>query len=379
MKRKLLYIALLFSLMLPLVTGCFLLWSRQLSPDIQRREQILAINEIEQLALSGDLELMSQRVSALQDTLRSSGTNLRGDLFYFVICGIGILFVFVILGYVYLTILRPFDKLSHFAQQVAAGNLDLPLQQERSNYFGAFTWAFDHMRREIARARTCEQTAIAHNKTIIATLSHDIKTPIASIRAYAEGLEAHMDTSSEKRQQYLNVIINKCDQVSALTNDLFLHSLTDLDKLQINPDKLELSTFLKDTLSEFTLTKQDIRYQIPDFQAFVVADPKRLTQIIENIIFNARKYAKPPIEVSLCETGGNVELHFRDYGPGIPDPDMPFVRDKFYRGRNCGSEPGSGLGLYIVDYITKKMGGTLLLHNHRDGLEVIISLPFSGS
>ena len=378
MKRKVLSITLLFSLLLLVITGCFLLYLWQ-PTQAQNREHILTLNEIEQLALSGNLEQMSQKVSSLQDTLRNSQDNCREISYYLISGGVCILCLLTTFTYIYQTILRPFDKLKTFAQQVAAGKLDLPLQQERSNYFGAFTWAFDHMRREITRARTCEQTAMEHNKTIIATLSHDIKTPLASIRAYAEGLAAYIDTSPEKRQQYLQVIINKCDQVSSLTNDLLLHSVTDLDKLQIHPAKMEICSFLKDTLAEFHCIVRDIRYHIPDTPIYIMADAGRLTQIIENIISNTRKYANTPIEVSLISVIDTIELHFRDYGTGIPDRDMPFIRDKFYRGQNCGSQPGSGLGLYIVEYITQKMGGSLFLHNHENGLEVIISLPLCGS
>ena len=73
---------------------------------------------------------------------------------------------------------------------------------------------------------------------------------------------------------------------------------------------------------------------------------------------------------------GDVELHFRDYGKGIPDEDMPFIFEQFYRGKNCGEEQGSGLGLYIVKYLTEKMNGKVLLHNHSDGLEAVVSLPY---
>ena len=99
------------------------------------------------------------------------------------------------MGYVYFAILRPFEKMKAFAGKIARGDFEDSLRYERSNYFGEFTWAFDSMRTEIIKARACEKEAIENNKTVIATLSHDIKTPIASIRAYTEGLEANMDTT----------------------------------------------------------------------------------------------------------------------------------------------------------------------------------------
>ena len=279
------------------------------------------------------------------------------------------------MGYIYVAVLRPFDKMKDYAAEIAKGNFDLSLDYSRSNYFGQFTWAFDSMRREITKARANEREAVENNKTVIATLSHDIKTPIASIRAYAEGLEAHMDSSPERRARYLSVIMRKCDEVAKLTNDLFLHSLSDLDKLKINAEPLEIGSFVQEVIEELAAQQDDIFFIPPSFTAFVSADKNRLLQIIENLVNNARKYAKSRIDVSLSLENGTVCLKIRDYGGGIPDEDMPFIFDKFYRGKNCGSEQGSGLGLYIVKYLAEKMGGSILLRNHTNGLEAVVFLP----
>ena len=93
------------------------------------------------------------------------------------------------------------------------------------------------------------------------------------------------------------------------------------------------------------------------------------------VITNARKYAKTNIDVRITLDGGYVSIHFRDYGSGIPDEDIPFIFGKFYRGKNCGSEQGSGLGLYIVKYVAEQSLGTAKLRNCEKGLEVTISLP----
>lgn len=88
------------------------------------------------------------------------------------------MFLLIVSLYIYFAVLRPFDKLKGFAENIAQGNFDVPLKYERSNYFGKFTWAFDSMRNEITKSRQCEKEAVENNKTVIATLSHDIKTPI---------------------------------------------------------------------------------------------------------------------------------------------------------------------------------------------------------
>ncbi len=375
MKAKLIFITIFFLILILLLTGGFYLSCKQADMQDTRAEQVIALNEIEQLAANGDYAAMSEKVAKLQENIRYTQGITTQENTLFIMCGICIVFLLVVFGYVYVAILRPFDKMKEFAGKIAEGNFDVPLQYERSNYFGEFTWAFDSMRREITKARSCEKEAIENNKTVIATLSHDIKTPIASIRAYAEGLEANLDSTPEKREKYLNVIMRKCDEVSKLTNDLFLHSLSDLDKLKMVSETFELCSFMEKSVVEIAAGQGDVHFKKPDFTAMVSADANRLLQVTENLINNARKYAKTQVDVFITQAGECVEIHFKDYGSGIPDEDMPFIFDKFYRGKNCGSETGSGLGLYIVNYITEQMQGKILLHNHVDGLEAVVSLP----
>ncbi len=375
MKKRLLIITLFFSIIIFLTACAFYISEKKNNSYQTRAEQIIAVNEIEQLALSGKTDQMQEKAGALKQEIRQMETDYSRSNEIFIMCGICIVFLMCVVGYVYFQILRPFDKMGKFAQKIAGGDFGIPLDYERSNYFGAFTWAFDSMRIEITKARSCEREAIENNKTVIATLSHDIKTPIASIRAYAEGLEANMDNSSEKRQKYISVIMKKCDEVSGLTNDLFLHSLSDLDKLKINPEKFELCGFIKNAVDEIAADNNDVHFKDTGCTAMVMGDRKRFVQITENLINNARKYAASDTDIFIESDNEHVYMHFRDYGPGIPDEDIPFIFDKFYRGKNCGNEQGSGLGLYIVKYITEQLSGTVRLQNHQNGLEVIICFP----
>lgn len=373
MKKKLLSVTALFAAVIIGVTVAFELSRRAVNAEEVRAEQLVALNEIRQLTQS-DSELAAEKMDALENSLRGEELRQNGGGQGVIFCGICLVFLLTVFGYLYFAVCLPFDKMEAFAAAIANGNFEVPLAYERSNYFGQFTWAFDSMRREITKARACEREAVENNKTVIATLSHDIKTPIASIRAYAEGLEAGLDASPERRARYCNIIMRKCDEVATLTNDLFLHSLSDLDKLQINAERFEIGAFLKATIGEIAAEQDDICFIAPAFTVTVTADRKRLMQIAENLINNTRKYAKSPMEISLCRREGLIELHFRDYGGGIPDEDMPFIFEKFYRGQNCGGEQGSGLGLYIVKYLTEKMGGSVMLYNHANGLEAVVSL-----
>lgn len=371
MKKRLIGLTAVFSALIILLCSGFYAYGKSASSKGFNAEAIVSLNEIERLADKNKFDLMDEKISALQNKLRSEEFASNSSALPLIFGAVGIIFVLCVFGYVYFSILRPFDKMKKYAERIAAGNFDLPLDYERSNYFGEFTWAFDSMRREITKARACEREAIENNKTVIATLSHDIKTPIASIRAYSEGLEANLDVSPERRSKYLGVIMKKCDEVSALTNDLFIHSLSDLEKLKIYPEETELCSFTEGILSELSADKGDISVEAPGFCVNVSIDKNRYTQLVENIINNARKYAKTKIEIRFTASEEYAEVHFRDFGSGIADEDMPFIFNKFYRGKNCGAEQGSGLGLYIVKYIANQMHGDVTLKNHSDGLEVI--------
>ena len=375
MKTRILRITILFSCLIIGITVLLIILSGTKDTSDRRAEKILDCNEISQLIDMGEYEKAREKLADFQDSLRNPVDIENNNTKVLIICCAAVLCIVLVFLYVYFKILRPFDKMKDFASEVAKGNFDVPLKYERSNYFGAFTWAFDIMRKEITSARMAEHEAVENNKTVIATLSHDIKTPIASIRAYAEGLEANLDVSPERRSRYLQVMMKKCDEVTELTNDLFLHSLSDMGRIEIKPEEIDLVPFMEQTVAELTADKSDVIFIKPDFSPVISADKKRMTQLVENLINNSRKYAKTDIRISITEKDNFVQVSFSDMGSGIPDEDMPFITDKFYRGKNCGNENGSGLGLYIVNYIAEKSGGRVELQNMYPGLKVTVTLP----
>ena len=375
MKARIIRITFFFICLIIGATVFVTLLTRSSESQDSNSVRIVECNEISQLMEMGKYSEAQQKLTVFQNNLRDMSTFNTTRKTGIIICGLAVIGICIVFLYVYFQILRPFDKMKYFASEIAKGNFDVPLKYERSNYFGAFTWAFDSMRKEVKSARRAEHEAVENNKTVIATLSHDIKTPIASIRAYAEGLEANLDKSPERRARYLQVLMKKCDEVTNLTNDLFLHSLSEMGRIEIKPEEFELVPFMEQTIEDITADKKDVIFTKPDFSPIVTADKKRMTQLVENLINNSRKYGKSEINISMTKTDESVRINFADRGSGIPDEDMPFITDKFYRGKNCGNENGSGLGLYIVKYIAEKSGGTLELQNTYPGLRVTVSLP----
>ena len=382
MKKKIVYISLIYILILAAFAFAIMmvLFSSNKEVEQLRNDRVVAENELQQLILFGDTDGALDAVDNIssKDEEITYAIIQKEVLCVWAMMLFCIIMILSLLVFIYVRILKPFDELKEYATEISKGNLDVSLKMGKGNYFGDFTWAFDNMRKEIIKSRTAEKNAIENNKTVIATLSHDIKTPMASIRAYAEAFGANMDSTPEKRQKYLTVLMEKCDEVSKLTNDLFIHSISEMNKLDVNKESFDIIEFLDKDVRRLFVSEDEVDIILPesdeDRKAILVnADRKRLLQIIENLKSNSEKYAKTKVEISLENTDG-IKLHFRDFGPGIPDEEMPFITGKFYRGKNVGDENGSGLGLYIVDELVGRMDGSLKLYNRDPGLEVIIDL-----
>ena len=321
-------------------------------------------------------EISSLHIS--QATSDYSGQGLLAKMNVMLLLSLLFCIVFV-LGfflYIYMTIVRPFSRLEKFAVNVASGNFDFPIQVERQNTFGAFSWAFDLMRTELKEAKKSEKEALQAKKTLVATISHDIKTPVASIRAYAEALSSGMAKTAERQKRYLDVIMRKADEVAGLTDDLFLHAVSDMDKLSIETGTFAARTLINEILEPFFAQYGDkitLKTEIPDVS--VITDARRLSQVFENIISNSAKYAvNSDMDISFEVIDGFLVCGFEDFGGGIPPEDLPFVFDKFYRGKNSKDKKGSGLGLYIVKYIMEKTNGRAELENTQEGLLIRLGI-----
>lgn len=322
------------------------------------------------------LDETDNALAAAQDALRAAA-DARSDLpliLVWALCAASIIAVIGTTAYLYASVVRPFMRLESFADEVAQGNFDLPLAYERSNPFGRFTWAFDNMRTEIKRARAAETQAVEQNKTMIAALSHDIKTPIASIRAYSEALELGLARSDEERTGYTETILRKCDEVTELTDDLFLHALADLDVIEVACIETPIGKTVESAVKDFDATNT-VRIMHLD-EAAIPHDPKRLSQVVENLIANARKYApRSPIEITGSLTENAYRIDVRDRGEGMLPQDMPFAFDRFYRGGNIEGAPGAGLGLFIAKHLVERMGATIRIEDADPGLRVVIEFP----
>ena len=270
-------------------------------------------------------------------------------------------------------VIRPFRKLERFAERVAGGNLDLPLEMDRRNIFGAFTESFDLMRSELKKARRAEAEANAAKKELVAKLSHDIKTPVASIKAASE-VGAALAQEEKVRENYMQ-IIRKADQLDGLISNLFSAALEELRQLPVTPGDME-SRELGELLENADYLHRAAVSAVPD--CILYADRLRLQQVFDNLFANSYKYAGTGIVVTFYREENRLAVCVEDRGGGVGEEELPFLKEKYMRGRNAEGLEGAGLGLFISDFFLREMQGELLLENGKEGLKATVFVPLSG-
>ncbi|MBP5492061.1 MAG: HAMP domain-containing histidine kinase [Clostridiales bacterium] len=290
-----------------------------------------------------------------------------------------ILFAMLVVSSLYFLYLKkrvvdPFNKMQDFAAEVAAGNLDAPLKMDRGNVFGAFTGAFDIMRDELRASKLREAEAVNARKELVAQLSHDIKTPVTSIKAMADVME--LSAKNEEEKNTIRNINAKADQIDSLVSNLFHATLEELEHLEVKLGEVT-SIDIAHFISEADYKKKCGAFTIED--AVVQADPLRLNQVINNIFSNSYKYADTKMTVrSSVEKGIDnarfLLIEIADQGGGVPEEELEMIFGKFKRGSNASGKDGTGLGLYISRYLMEKMGGEITCSNKDGGLCVALRL-----
>ena len=269
--------------------------------------------------------------------------------------------------------IRPFKKLSSFAANVSKGNLDTPLNMDKHNYFGAFTESFDRMREELKLSSEREAAANRSKQELVAELSHDIKTPVATIKATCEVMEIKYEEPDIREK--VSVIKSKASSVEQLVDNLFRATLDDLEELKVTP-KEESSLIIDDMFRDLRFYGT-VERKASTPECLILVDRLRLEQVIDNIAGNSFKYAGTPLEVDFRSDKDSIRVIMSDRGPGVPEDELAMLTTKFYRGSEASGsgKDGSGLGLYLASLFMEKMGGGLELRNREGGgftAEIII-------
>lgn len=282
-------------------------------------------------------------------------------------------------------ILKPVENLRRGVEEIAQGNYQVEVANDFSNEMGTLTVAFNRMARKLKEDEELKLEYEANRKTLIANISHDLKTPITSVQGYLEALMERNDFSAEKNEKYLKIIYNNTVYLNKLIDDLFLFSKLDLDKLDFNFEPISIRPFFNDLLEEFRLDLEEKKVAFAyrdelDDEYTLKMDAKRIHQVVRNLIDNAIKYGSAKdlaIQARLYSKSGFVYLDICDNGPGISQEELKHVFERFYRA--AAERPkdlnSTGLGLAIAKELVEAHGGKIIASSSERGTCFTLMLP----
>ncbi|KOA19756.1 sensor histidine kinase YycG [Clostridium homopropionicum DSM 5847] len=281
-------------------------------------------------------------------------------------------------------ILEPIAHLKRATTEISRGDLSIEITESGDEEIKELCADFEKMRIQLKNSVRLKIKYDDNRKMLVSSISHDLKTPITSIKGYVEGILDGVANSPEKVEQYLKTIYSKAELMDVMIDDLLLYSKLDLNQLPFNFEKTDIVNFFEYCVQEndFELQKHNIKIHLEsEFNGpkYVMLDRERMRRVIINIIDNSRKYMdkdKGKIIISLRETNSSVIIEIRDNGSGINKEDLSRIFDRFYRADLARTETkGSGLGLAISKQIVESHKGKIWAISHENmGASIIISL-----
>lgn len=221
-------------------------------------------------------------------------------------------------------------------------------------------------------------------KDFVANVSHELKTPITTIKTYTETLIENDDMELDTRQSFLDIIDREADRMTRLVKDLLQLSNIDYDSNPFNYTEIHVESFIKGCLSSLELMRDEkkIIVEIKNFtkDLYLISDRDAMEKVVMNIISNAYKYTENygKLVIELVENKETVRMSFKDNGIGIPYKDQRHIFERFYRVEKARSRQagGTGLGLSISKELVQALGGNILLKSKPNiGTEIIVTLP----
>lgn len=269
---------------------------------------------------------------------------------------------------IYKDIIKKLNKLKCASNEIKNGNLNYKIEKHSKDEFGDLSINFEEMRIKLKESMDIQMKYEENRKNLTSNISHDLKTPIMSIKGYIEGIKDGVADSPEKMDKYINTIYKKATDMEVLIDELFLFSKLDLKKVLFNFQTINIVNYLKYCVEDlsFDLEKKNANISLNNEKEdiFVTADLQKLKRVIVNIVENAMKYMdkqNPIIDINLIDNKEYVTIEIKDNGIGIPKENIPFIFDRFYRvdeSRNT-SISGSGLGLSICKQIIESHEGNM--------------------
>ena len=290
---------------------------------------------------------------------------IKNEGYTFVLMNIGmcaaLLLTIGVLVYIGRKVIKPFDKMSSLTEELAKGNLSTPIKEEKSRFFGISLWGMDMLRENLEDSKSKTLEYQKEKKTMLLSLSHDVKTPLSAIQLYTKALSDGVYDSDEKRQEALDGILSKTEEIRGYVDEIYKLSREDFMELEVKVGEV----YLKDVIEGIEAYYRDklsvlhTELEVGEFDnALLSADKDRLVESLENLMDNAIKYGDGKwIEITFSEEEDCKLITVSNSGCALKEGEMTDIFDSFYRGSNTDNIQGNGLGLYIVKQLMTKMDG----------------------
>ncbi|MBZ9637293.1 sensor histidine kinase [Clostridium sp. FP1] len=280
-------------------------------------------------------------------------------------------------------IIKPLSLLKTAVGEISKGDLELEIIEVGDKEIVELCADFEKMRIQLKDSIRLKKKYDDNRTILVSSISHDLKTPITSIKGYVKGVLDGVANTPEKVERYLKTVYSKAEQMDVMIDDLLLYSKLDLSQLPFNFEKTDIIDYFNYCINESSieLEKSNIKICLKNDlkgSKYVKIDRERLMRVILNIIDNARKYMdkeQGEITIMLRETNSSIIIEIRDNGCGIEENDVNKIFDRFYRADAARSEAnGSGLGLAIAKQIVEGHKGTIWAVSHENnGTSILIS------
>ena len=288
----------------------------------------------------------------------------------------GLLLTVGVFIYIGQKVIKPFDKMSSLTQELAKGNLSAPIKEERSRFFGKFLWGMDMLRENLEDSKTKNLEYQKEKKTMLLSLSHDIKTPLSAIQLYSKALSEGLYDTEEKKQGALAGILSKTEEIRGYVDEIYNLSREDFMELSVNVGEV----YLKEVMEGITAYYKDklsvihTEFEIGEYDnALLSADKDRLVESLQNLMENAIKYGDGrKISISFSEEEDCKLITVENTGCTLEEGEINNIFDSFYRGSNTTNIQGNGLGLYIVKQLMTKMDGDVFAEKEDDVFKVTL-------
>ena len=278
-------------------------------------------------------------------------------------CVLGALFLLVtgLLYYICRHIIAPFDRLSDVPKEIAKGNLAVPIPEEKSRFFGKFTWGVNLLRESIEDSRKKEISIQRDKKILLLSLSHDIKTPLSAIKLNAKALAKGLYKDEGKRRAAAESINIRADEIERFVSGITKAASEDFMSFEVAQGEVFLSNIITriDTRYVLQLAMSGTELVIQKYNDCILScDPDRLAECLQNLIENAIKYGDGRrIEISFDKMDDCELITVSNTGCTLEAKELPQIFESFHRGNNADKVQGNGLGLFICKQLMSLMGG----------------------